>query len=127
MMTLPDCPLLKHCLRWFATHLRFYNRSISPSTRFVLVRKPFSPSTRSFIPITYLARFDANDDAKKLFGQIWDECGASITLYLSDVVDVLVAALDDSRWTTKKQGAAAIAALSEVRSQPSVPSKTNER
>jgi hypothetical protein len=73
------------------------------------------PYYKEIVPVIFLARYDTtSEDAKKLFSQIWDEIGASIGLYLAEVVDLLVASLDDSRWTMKQQAAIAVSALADL-------------
>lgn len=75
------------------------------------------PFYGEMVPVIFLARFDtASEDARKLFSNIWDEIGASIGLYLSEVVELLIVSLDDSRWTTKHQAAVAVGSLADVRS-----------
>lgn len=75
------------------------------------------PFYKEMVPVIFLARYDTgSEDARKLFSQIWDEIGASIGLYLTEVTDLLVISLDDSRWTMKQQAATAVSALAEVRS-----------
>jgi Na+/phosphate symporter len=66
------------------------------------------------VPVVFLARYDPSADTQKVFNAIWEECGASISLYLADVADQLVEALDASQWAMKKQAATAIAKISDL-------------
>jgi len=73
-----------------------------------------APYLNILVPVVYLARFDANEETKKVFNKIWEEIGASLALYVPETVATFAAALDSNSWQMKQQGAHAIAKFAET-------------
>jgi proteasome component ECM29 len=73
-----------------------------------------APMLNVVVPVVFLARFDAKEETSKVFNKIWEECGASLALYVNETVSTFSAALESSSWQMKQQGARAIAKFSEI-------------
>lgn len=65
------------------------------------------------VPVVFIARFDAREDTSKIFNKIWEECGASLALYVSETVAAFATAFESSSWQMKQQGAKAVAKFAE--------------
>lgn len=66
------------------------------------------------VPIVFIGRFDAKEETSKLFNKIWEECGASLALYVTETVAAFGVAFEASSWQMKQQGAKALAKFAEA-------------
>lgn len=65
------------------------------------------------VPVVFIGRFDAREDTSKLFNKIWEECGASLALYVPETVAAFGVAFEASSWQMKQQGAKSLAKFAE--------------
>lgn len=72
-----------------------------------------APLLHLVVPVVFIARFDAKEETSKVFNKIWEECGASLALYVKETVLAFGAAFDASSWQMKQQGAKAVAKFAE--------------
>lgn len=65
------------------------------------------------VPVVFIGRFDSREDTSKLFNKIWEECGASLALYVPETVAAFGVAFEASSWQMKQQGAKSLAKFAE--------------
>lgn len=76
------------------------------------------PLYSSIIPVLYYAQFDTDPETAKLFKNVWGECGASLSLYIDDLVTLLDNIFTTSQsWNAKQQATHTLSKLFDTLDQ----------